>query len=289
MKSYLTATRLVTKLQMLRSGKKSKAFVVVEGITDYRLYQKVVDTSRCEVIIGESKQNVVEAIKQCEKQDLEGIIGIVDADFDHMQQDKVLPKSLFMTDYHDLETMMMHSRAYDNVLLEYSDINKLARFEMRCKKSLRELLCENIALIGYLRKLSLEQHLNLNFNDLNFMEFTYVSNLALQEDKLIHYLLFRSKKLALKNNEQIGQLLHKSILAEDDLWQVCCGHDLMELMTIGLIHLFGNYNAKKLIAGQLEGCFRLAYQESYFEETKLYEALCHWQEENRPYQVVISK
>ena len=33
MRSYLTSKRLMTKLGMLRSGKKSKALVVVEGMT----------------------------------------------------------------------------------------------------------------------------------------------------------------------------------------------------------------------------------------------------------------
>ena len=119
MRSYLTSKRLMTKLGMLRSGKKSKALVVVEGMTDYRVYGKFFDLTSCEVIIGESKENVVEAIKMCEEENLQGIIGIVDADFWHVQSTFTqLPKALFMTDYHDLECMMLHSKAFEYVFLE---------------------------------------------------------------------------------------------------------------------------------------------------------------------------
>lgn len=285
MKTYLTATRLVSKLQMLRCGKKSKTFVVVEGVTDFRLYSKMFDQSVCEVVIGESKQNVIEAIKVCEEQKLGGIVGIVDADFLHMEENLTLPKQLFMTDTHDLEGMLLQSKAYDDVLLEYADLNKLARFEQRRKMPLKALLLENVALIGYLRRLSLLYHFDFSFNELGFGEFTYISGLTIEEQRLISYLIFRSKKHSAVTKEQVEKLLDQLIMPQDDLWQICCGHDLMDLLTIGLVHLFGNYNAKKMISGQLEGSFRLAYQISYFKETKLYEALKKWEEEQEGYRL----
>ena len=285
MKSYLTATRLASKLQMLRSGKKTKTFVVVEGITDFRLYSKLIDRSVCEVVIGDSKQNVIEAVKTCEVQQLPGIIGIVDADFLHMEHSAQLPDSLFMTDGHDLEAMLINSKAYDNVLLEYADENKLARFEQRRRKTLKQILLENVALIGYLRRLSILYHLDLSFNELGFSEFTHISDLVIQEDRLINYLLFRSKKHHAKSSAEVTKMLNALIRPDDDLWQVCCGHDLMEFLTIGLVHLFGNYNAKKMISGQLEGCFRLTYQENYFTETKLYHALKSWEKEQDVYRI----
>lgn len=285
MKSYLTAVRLVTKLQMLRSGKKGKTFVLVEGITDFRLYGKLFSQATCEVIIGESKQNVVAAMSACQQQHIGGIIGIVDADFWHMDGKAIEVPSLFMTDAHDLESMMIASRAYDNVLLEYGDLKKLARFEERRKKELRMILLENVARIGYLRKLSLQEHYEWGFNELDFKAFTYVSELEVQEEQLITYMLFRSKKQKDKKGEHIAATLHELMQPTDDLWQVCCGHDLMALLTIGLVHLFGNYNAKKMTSGQLEGCFRLAYQETFFKDTHLYKDLKKWEDSEEIYRL----
>lgn len=282
MKSYLTAARLATKLQMLLCGKKSKLFVAVEGVTDFRLYSKVFVTSVCEIVVGESKQNVVEAVILCNEKHLQGVIGIVDADFWHMDKQQI-PENIFITDSHDLETMLINSKAYENVLLEYGDGGKVNRFEMRKKKTIKETLLENVALVGYLRKLSLTYEWGFNFNHLDFKEFTTISDLAIEEERLIKSLVFHCKKQEVKNSEMVIQILHQTISPQDDLWQVCCGHDLMELMTLGFIHLFGNYNAKKMIVGQLEGSFRLAYQDYYFKQTKLYESLCKWEEKHEKY------
>ena len=71
MKGYLNATRLITKLKMLRSGKKNKSFMVVEGVTDLRLYSKFVDEALCNIIIADSKQNVRACIIACNEEGVE--------------------------------------------------------------------------------------------------------------------------------------------------------------------------------------------------------------------------
>lgn len=284
MRTYLTSQRLVTKLQMLRSGKKKKAFVVVEGVTDYRVYGKLFDLENCEIVIGESKENVVEAIKICETQKLEGIIGIVDADFWRLTGVSFeWPKTLFMTDDHDLECMMLRSKAYEHVLLEYGDVNKIARFEGKKHQTIKEGMLRNVSLIGYLRKISLEQHLDLRFNQLDFLEFTDLSTLDIKEEVLIKYILFHSRKQSDYKEVQVKKWLEVAMQEAEDGWQICCGHDLMEFITLGFIHLYGNYNAKKLFAGQLEGSFRLAYHEKMFQGTELYQRLLEWEKANIGY------
>ena len=284
MRTYLTSQRLVTKLQMLRSGKKKKAFVVVEGVTDYRVYGKLFDLTSCEIVIDESKENVVEAIKVCEMQKLEGIIGIVDADFWRLTSISYeLPKALFMTDDHDLECMMIKSKAYEHVLLEYGDVNKIARFEGKKHQTIKEGMLKNVSLIGYLRKISLEQHLDLRFNQLNFLEFTELSTLDIKDEALIKYILFHSRKQGVYKEVQVKKWLDAAMEEAEAGWQICCGHDLMEFMTLGFIHLYGNYNAKKLFPGQLEGSFRLAYHEKMFQDTELYQRLFEWEKANTGY------
>lgn len=289
MKSCLTSKRLMTKLGMLRCGKKSKALVVVEGVTDYRVYGKIFDPTTCEVVIGESKDNVVEAIRMCEEQGLKGIIGIVDADFWHTQS-KIpsLPKTLFVTDYHDLECMILHSKAFDYVFLEYGDPGKLARYERQVGEKLIQWMLENVGRLGYLRRLSLEKDLDLRFSSFNFSDFVDVHTLEVLEDKMIQVILFESRKHNEYSAKQISKWLHERVYAYDDLWQICCGHDLMEWLTLAFVQNIGNYNAKKLFSGQLEGNFRLTYHQALFEETQLYKGLKAWEESQTDYQLFLS-
>ena len=289
MKSYLTSTRLMTKLGMLRCGKKSKALIVVEGITDYRVYGKIFNQATSEIVIGESKDNVVEAIKMCEQQQLKGIIGIVDADFWHTQS-KIpsLPKSLFVTDYHDLECMILHSKAYEYVFLEFGDPGKLARYERQIGEKLTEWMLENVAKLGYLRKLSLERDLDFRFSTFKLTDFVDMRTLEIIEEKMIQAILFDSRKHNQYSVKQVSRWLHETIQPYDDLWQVCCGHDLMEWLTLAFVQSIGNYNAKKLFSGQLEGNFRLSYHAKLFEETFLYKGLKDWEKAQEGYQLFVT-
>ena len=271
---------------MLRCGKKTKSFVVVEGVTDYRVYGKLLDKKSCEIVIGENKENVIEAIRMCEEQRLEGIIGIVDADFWHAQT-KIphLPKTLFVTDYHDLECMMLHSKAFDDVFLEYGDEGKLAHYERKIQEKLVQWMLENVARIGYLRKLSLEKNMELRFSELHMERFINPETLKIQEEKMIQEILFASHKHTHYKLESIKKRLQESINPYDDLWQICCGHDLMEWLCIAFINKLGNYNSKKLFSGQLEGSFRMCYHKALFEQTQLYEELKNWESHNEPFKL----
>lgn len=286
MRPNLTSKRLLAKLEMLRGGKKSKTIVVVEGLTDYRMYGKLLDSTICEIVIGESKENIIEVIRECEKEKLNGIIGIVDADFWHIElKSENLPKTLFTTDLHDLECMMLYSKAFEDVFLEYGDLSKLARFERSIGMPLKQWMLENVALIGYLRKLSLDQNLELRFSQLKFEKFMDLNTLEILEERMIQEILYASHKQTRYKSWQISKWLHQEMNANDNLWQVCCGHDLMEWLAIGFRQHFGAYNAKKLSSGQLEGNFRLAYHISLFKETKLCRALDTWERSQKDFYV----
>lgn len=295
MQSYLTSKRLMTKLGMLRSGKKRKTLVVVEGITDYRVYKKLFNLECCEVIIGENKENVVEAIKLCEKAHLEGIIGIVDADFWHMQlENKSISSQLFVTDAHDLECMLLCSRAFEDVFLEYGDDGKRAKLERMIQEKLVLWMLKNVSLIGYLRKISLDRNLELRFSELNFEKFMDMNRLEIQVEPMIQEILFHSRKHHQYKVKQITGWLYEEIKQVKDhrsdvLWQICCGHDLMEWLTLGFINRFGNYNAKKLSSGQLEGSFRLTYHRDLFAETNLYKDLQEWERTQHHYRLFMAE
>ncbi len=283
MRQYINATRLVTKIKMLRSGKTSKGFMLVEGITDHRLYSKFIDQNGCEIVIADSKSNVIQCIEGCNRERMKGILGIVDADFWRLEQHVHNDENLFLTDFHDLECMLINSPAYENILTEYANRNKYLRFEERKKKSLKHILLENGAKIGYLRWYSLQYNIGLKFSNLDFSRFVNLGELEIDTLRLIDEVLIHSKKQGKLNAKKILEDIENFIKKQQSLWEVCCGHDLIELLTIGLVSIFGEYNAKNLFSGNLEGSFRLAYQHDYFLKTKLYQNLNEWQKLNNKY------
>lgn len=71
-----------------------------------------------------------------------------------------------------------------------------------------------------------------------------------------------------------------------NVWCVCCGHDLMGILSMGLCKALGSCNSKQVEPNILEKDLRLAYKFSYFRQTKLYKNIQVWEAANQPFEVV---
>lgn len=83
-----------------------------------------------------------------------GILAILDADFDLLEQKADADADLFFTDTHDLETMILQSSALDDIFEEYGSERKIMHLEQAQGKNIRELLLECGKPLGYLRWVS---------------------------------------------------------------------------------------------------------------------------------------
>ena len=78
------------------------------------------------------------------------------------------------------------------------------------------------------------------------------------------------------------------MLDEDhDPWQICSGHDVVEILAFGLREVFGNSDARHTNEGIIDRTLRLAYDMTMFKKTELYSSILDWEEENVPYIVLI--
>jgi hypothetical protein len=73
-----------------------------------------------------------------------------------------------------------------------------------------------------------------------------------------------------------------------DQWHVCCGHDLVAILALGLRRALGTNDAGQVRAELIERSLRLAYEAEYFRGTQLYAAIRVWEERNLPYRVLAS-
>jgi hypothetical protein len=68
-----------------------------------------------------------------------------------------------------------------------------------------------------------------------------------------------------------------------DPWHVCCGHDIVGFLAFGLRKAIGTVTVEPEM---LEICLRLAYEQSYFRQTKLYISIRQWETSNMPFIVL---
>ncbi|MBO1348157.1 MAG: DUF4435 domain-containing protein [Hormoscilla sp. GUM202] len=88
MREFLSDDRDANKIRLLRS-RFSGTFLLVEGSSDKIFYQRFVDKHACELVCvsgkPSSKLRVIAVLEILEKSSFQGVLAIVDADFDRLE------------------------------------------------------------------------------------------------------------------------------------------------------------------------------------------------------------
>lgn len=277
MREFLTDDRIANKIR-LRREISSSTFLLVEGSSDKVFYERFIDKSACELEIAAGKFRVINVLEILEKSSFCGVLGIVDADFDRLESLSYNSPNLLLTDTHDLETMLINSPALNKIVREFGSEDKIAKFGM----DVRTVLVEAGRSIGYLRWISQRDRLELTFNGIKYSKFIKEQSLQLDELELIKEVKNKSQMLSLDNKAILQRITeHKS--DSHDCWQVCCGHDLVEILSLGLRKAIGTMKPSEIEPDNLERSLRLAYEEVYFRQTQLYANIRQWESENVPF------
>jgi hypothetical protein len=100
-----------------------QAAVLVEGPDDAKIYRKFFDQNMARIFVCTGKNDLQKALPELSAQ-TEYVIGIRDADFSHLEDEKPESPNLFFTDYHDIEMTMVHFEEIRRALFsEYYDDN----------------------------------------------------------------------------------------------------------------------------------------------------------------------
>ena len=284
MREYLSVNRDANAIRLRRSIF-SGTFLLVEGSSDRVFYERLVDKVACVLISvsgkPSSKIRVIEVLSTLERSDFQGILAIVDADFDHLKVSSSSSPNLIRTDTHDLETMLINSSALEKVIVEFGSEEKIDKFD----RDIRIALLKAGMPIGYLLWISQLDELNLTFEGIRFSKFIDDQTLQIDELKLIQEVKNKSQAFALKS-ENIQQRLTDQKSEKHDPWQVCCGHDLVEILSLGLRKAIGSANTSDVEPNSLERSLRLAYEETYFFKTQMYLSICSWESNNKPFKIL---
>jgi hypothetical protein len=266
-------------------GNQFRSFLLVEGDTDRNFYKRLIDTNKCQVSIGYSKSTALQVVSILEKEAFHGILAIVDADFDILEGKPPLSPNVLFTDAHDLETMIIKSPALEKVLVEFGSEEKINEIIESTKKDVRTLLLECGMTIGYLRWVSLRENLSLKFEGLEFSQFIKKDALHIEQLLCIQVVKNKSQRHNIADTQLEAYIRD---LRDDthDPWHVCCGHDLVCILSTGLRKTVGTWDPKDIRPDNLERSFRLAFESAYFYKTQLYLSIRQWEKANTPFVIL---
>ncbi len=270
LKEYTDEYTIANRIRMQRT-QYSGSFLVVEGEKDQKTYSNFINEKECNIEIAFKKDALLKVLEILHKDNFAGILAIADADYWHVEKNIPTMKDLFITDSHDLETIILQSPALEKVLKEFGSKEKIAT--LHGKINIRSKLIECGINIGYLRLFSLRKNLNLKFEGLKFSNFIDKTNLNCDLNTLIKELKNNSRQHIL--NENILKNAIQELKSEKhDPWQICCGHDLCAILSLAFRKFLGS---KTITIEFIECSLRLAYEGQFFTQTKLYASIKHWE------------
>lgn len=297
----ITPDRVANSIRMQRSQYQG-SFLFVEGEKDKILYERFIDKNACRIQVSfntDNKNNIIKLMAILTESDFAGVLAILDADFSLLENNYPKNPDILLTDAHDLEMMLIHSPAFDKFINEFVPEKKQADFLSKRGRSIRDELLEMGQYLGYLRWFSYRSSYGLNFNDLNFKKIVDIKRftaaaldqlITIVKNNTISKSAAEEKKDKYKIDEKfIKDETEKLLVLNCDLWHICCGHDLICILSIGLRRVIGNYDSKQADPEIIERSLRLAYESKYFEETKLYNSVKTWEKTNIPFKVLIQQ
>lgn len=277
-----TSASKVTEIKMKRQSHKG-TILLVEGATDSNLFKKLLDCEQCNIRSLGGKEVIIEVLKILERQNEEGILSIVDADFEHIEGYEYKSKNLLRTETCDIEGLLLKSRALEFLFLERVNEKNLKQFIQNGE--IRTILLSKAKYIGFLRILSKRNNWLLDFSNLRYGKFIDKMTLNIDVEEMVLTVLANTVDFFKVGGLEIIELVENFESIKLDLWVICNGHDIMNILLISLKNIFGKYS-RNMKFEELESLLRMNYELRFFKKTKIYEGIKNWEQLNNTYKVL---
>jgi Protein of unknown function (DUF4435) len=285
MREHLDSADVMASILMLRTTY-SGSILVVEGAHDVLFFTAFVNQNACQSIAAFGKSNVVTIIGEAHRAGLRGVIGVVDADYWHLDGMTPAQAGLVATDFHDIESMIIASPALDKLERELCDRDRLREFLGRGGfPKLRGALYSAVTQLGILKWISQTDGWHFNFDGITVA--TYMrpgERLDVDIGAVLETVACTVPRLAERAKTKMARIQRDGV----DPREVCVGHDLVNALTYGIRATFGKSSYREISDSQVSAMLRMAYDSRHFLKTRLYQSIRQWEEANAPY-VIFSK
>lgn len=222
-KMSLSPVELADELSMI-----NKDYLVVEGQSDKNFWEhlqqeglkkrqiRVANKKQC----SGNKEYVKRVITIMNQRNRENVIGIIDLDYDFVQNNIEYIDNLYYYRYIDLENILVQSSAFSEVNALISSSKKKLRDD-----DLKDVLYEKSYILGILRLVNDIEKYNFSFEEVDYKKL-----LDYDKEKFLQYFL---SKMDLKKvqRSKVYSEIEELIKREYDYKYICNGHDLLGILS----------------------------------------------------------
>ncbi len=250
-----------------------KLLVLVEGRSDREIYSRFYPEEKCDIYFSVKYSGclgLADVLRSLNKKYSGRLIVIKDADFDHLDNITYpdLP-NLFLTDTHDIETMML-TEHYKAQLKEEFNVDGI---DEKIKDALNDIIH-----LSYLKWMNHVECRKINFRDSCNLGSCYNGRNVVSVDKWLNKIntYEKNENKDLFNKEEVCSFESGHSISMDETLQLTCGHDMVDAITLK-IHACCRKNVSKRRVGQM---LKDNFTEEDYQRTKLYGSIDLWLSSN---------
>jgi len=250
-----------------------KVVIAVEGDDDLRIDRKLFKKNVV-IVPTQGKLKLISIERELFERYPRNLIGIKDADFDHLNGTPAPHDHIFLTDKHDMEMTMIDCEIIESILAEY--ISKDVDFENLCNgQKIINAISANLTEYSYIKWLNDIEGCSINFDVVS------MSILGAAERKVtIAYALDKLFENDANSRDEVKNVSEHDVsefIAHhpcDNLDLLICGHDFCAAL---LEWMRKNGSKENLSRSGLERLIRLQYSPEKFHTTTLYNNIHAWE------------
>ena len=250
---------------------KANIFILVEGETDVRLFRKLFHEENCKVeYIPGGKSKLEECVEELIKQH-NLLIGIRDADFIHLEDLPYHKKNIFITDFHDMEMMILYEpEIFSALISHYTALPKSQHLELRDK------ILRSIEHISYIKWLNEIESIGYNFS-IGFGDLLSFGNAGFDIELYFSRLLGKSPLARITEITSILIATDELKQKNPDLFQLCNGKDLITAIWhyLRIVH-----NVRDINENNMVNLFMIAYTFNHYQKSTLYQDTKKWADDH---------
>lgn len=242
-------------------------FILLEGESDIRLFRKLFNLNKTKVEnIPGGKFKLEECIEELSLI-YKLIFGIRDADFDHLNNKKIVKKNVILTDKHDMEMCILYEdEVLHSLVHEFSNYPKDKHFEIR------DSVIKTLNEINLLKWLNDIENLELNFVA-GFIDLLNFEKETVNFDEYFNRVLQKSPNAKITDLHEIKSKIKILEQKNPDKFQITNGHDFILAISV----YFKNYGDTRNINSKLIQSFiRGTYNSTLYFRTNLYIETVSW-------------
>ncbi len=280
---HLDEFDIAQEVRMEREKHKG-AFLLLEGATDVKRFSKFVNAATCSAVNSYGRENALKALDLLDDEGFEGVLAIVDADFDRITDSLWLHDAVIYSETHDLDLDWAHPEVVGRYLKEVGDVMKCKSFGST--ESIIAAIIDGLRPVSYARLLNRRGTIRHKLKDV-----TLTSCFVGLGVDLPRYVAEVCSKRVITDaqqqrslNEDIAHALSREV---HDPYQVTNGHDFNCALGVALRNELGSRRDAHTWASEVELGIRLAYGREEFRESVIYRGVKAWEALNFSYRVFL--